>query len=137
MVDVFSKSKRSEVMSLIKGKNTKPEKLVRSLLHGLGYRFRLNCKNLPGKPDICLPKYMTVVFVHGCFWHRHAGCNFAYTPKTRRAFWQKKFDSNVIRDREVKRQITSLGWRHVIVWECELKNVITLQKRLLRMLAAD
>ena len=132
MVDVFSKSKRSEVMSRIKGKNTKPEKLVRSLLHGLGYRFRLNSRKLPGKPDICLPKYMTVVFVHGCFWHRHAGCKFAYSPKTRRAFWQKKFKSNVKRDLEVKRQIQHLGWKHVTVWECELKNLTSLKNRLLK-----
>lgn len=134
MVDVFSKSKRSEVMSRIKGKNTKPEKIVRSLLHKLGYRFRLNSRKLPGKPDICLPKHMTVVFVHGCFWHRHTGCRFAYTPKTRRAFWLKKFESNVSRDREVKKQITRMGWSHVTVWECELKNETRLQKRLLRAL---
>lgn len=121
MADVFSPDKRSEVMSRIKGCNTKPEKTVRSLLHRLGYRFRLHCKDLPGKPDIVLPKYKTVIFVHGCFWHRHINCNFAYIPKSRSDFWAKKFALNVARDIQVKSELEKLGWQVIVVWECELR----------------
>lgn len=122
MTDVFTKSKRSEVMSLIKGRNTKPELAVRSMLHRMGYRFRLHKADLPGKPDIVLARYKTVIFVHGCFWHRHKGCRFAYTPKTRADFWLKKLDSNVIRDQQVKADLERLGWRVIAVWECELRE---------------
>jgi DNA mismatch endonuclease (patch repair protein) len=96
-----------------------PERLVRSALHRVGYRFRLHRKNLPGKPDIVLPKHRTVVFVHGCFWHRHKGCRCAYTPKSRVAFWSAKFESNVERDRRNAREHRRLGWKVVTVWECE------------------
>ena len=106
-------------MSRIRGKNTVPEKQVRSALHRAGYRFRLHSKQLPGRPDVVLPKYCTVVFVHGCFWHRHKGCRYAYTPKSRVAFWKAKFDSNVERDRRNVRELRRLGWKVVKVWECE------------------
>jgi DNA mismatch endonuclease (patch repair protein) len=122
MADVFSKAKRSEVMSRIKGKNTSPEIAVRSILHRLGFRFRLNSKKLIGRPDVVLPKWRAVVFVHGCFWHRHAGCKFAYTPKSRQGFWLKKFSDNVARDKRVKRALTKMGWRVVTVWECRLAD---------------
>lgn len=121
MTDVFSPEKRSEVMSRIKGRNTKPEKTVRSLLHRLGYRYRLHRKDLPGKPDIVLPKYKAVIFVHGCFWHRHNDCSFAYNPKCRSEFWANKFALNVARDNQVKSELEKLGWQVIVVWECELR----------------
>lgn len=122
MVDVFSKAKRSEVMSHISARNTQPERTVRSILHTMGYRFRLHPANLPGKPDIVLPRYKAVIFVHGCFWHRHKGCQFAYTPKSRRDFWLKKLQSNVMRDHHVKMELEKLGWLVITVWECELRS---------------
>jgi len=106
-------------MSRIRGRDTAPERLVRSTLHRAGYRFRLHRKDLPGRPDIVLPKYRTVVFVHGCFWHRHSRCRFAYTPKSRVAFWNAKFAANVERDRHNVRELKRLGWRVVTVWECQ------------------
>ena len=121
MSDVFTKSKRSEVMSHIRSRDTGPERTVRSMLHRMGYRFRLHRKDLPGKPDIVLPRYRAVVLVHGCFWHRHPGCRFAYVPKSRKAFWQEKFADNVRRDRSVRKQLATLGWRVEVVWECELR----------------
>jgi DNA mismatch endonuclease (patch repair protein) len=130
MTDVFTKSKRSEVMSRIKGRNTKPELAVRSLLHRMGYRFRLHKADLPGKPDIVLSRFKTVIFVHGCFWHRHKDCRFAYTPKSRTEFWLKKLESNVIRDVRVKSDLELLGWRVITVWECELRLPEQLAARL-------
>ncbi len=119
MTDRISPEHRSWNMSQIRGRDTTPERMVRSLLHRMGYRFRLHRKDLPGSPDIVLPKYRTVIFVHGCFWHRHGRCKFAYTPKSRLEFWQKKFDANVERDRRVQRELKKLGWQVVVVWECE------------------
>lgn len=119
-MDSLSKERRSWNMGRIRGKDTKPEKVVRSMLHRMGYRFRLHRRDLPGKPDIVLPKYRTVVFVHGCFWHRHKGCKYAYEPKTRKRFWQQKFDENVARDRAARRALCRLGWTSIVVWECEL-----------------
>ena len=106
-------------MSQIRGRDTAPEKQVRSVLHRGGYRFRLHSRRLPGHPDVVLPKYRTVVFVHGCFWHRHNGCRFAYAPKSRVAFWNAKFQSNVERDRRNARELRGLGWKVVTIWECE------------------
>jgi DNA mismatch endonuclease (patch repair protein) len=130
MADVFSKKKRSEVMSLIKGKDTQPERAVRSILHRLGYRFRLNRVDLPGKPDIVLATYRAVILVHGCFWHRHSGCHFAYTPKSRKEFWNKKFEKNVVRDKIVKKELNKLGWHLIVAWECELRSPVRLANRL-------
>ena len=113
---------RSRNMSAIKSKNTKPEIAVRKLLHSMGYRFRLHRKDLPGSPDIVLPKYKTVIFVHGCFWHRHENCKYASTPKTRKEFWENKFKSNLKRDAEVQEKIKNIGWQSVVIWECEIKN---------------
>ena len=96
------------------------------MLHQMGYRFRLHRKDLPGKPDIVLPKYETVIFVHGCFWHRHPGCQFAYTPKSRVDFWKKKFDRNVERHEEVDAELFELGWKVLVIWECETKSEETL-----------
>ncbi len=109
-------------MSRIRGKDTKPELRVRSQLYRMGYRFRLHRKDLPGRPDIVLPKYDTVIFVHGCFWHRHKGCRFAYTPKTRVEFWQTKFDLNVRRDRRNEAALRKRGWRIIRIWECETES---------------
>lgn len=92
------------------------------MLHRMGYRFRLHRRDLPGSPDIILPKYQTALFVHGCFWHRHKGCKFAYTPKSRKRFWQEKFARNVERDRQATKELRGLGWRVVVVWECELRS---------------
>jgi DNA mismatch endonuclease, patch repair protein len=122
MTDSLTPERRSWNMSRIRGRNTAPERLVRSALHRAGYRFRLHRKDLPGRPDIVLPKYRAVVFVHGCFWHRHSKCRFAYTPKSRVAFWQEKFRSNSERDRRTARALRRLGWRVVTVWECESRS---------------
>ena len=113
---------RSRNMSDIKSKNTKPEIAVRKLLHSMGYRFRLHRKDLPGSPDIVLPKYKTVIFVHGCFWHRHENCKYASTPKTRQEFWEAKFRENINRDKLNQENLSSKGWKIIIVWECEIKD---------------
>ena len=122
-------------MSRIRGKDTAPELIVRSLLHRLGYRFRLHRRDLPGHPDIVLPKYRAVIFVHGCYWHRHKGCRFAYTPKTRTDFWQRKFDENIERDRKAVKTLRQAGWRVLIVWECQTSNEQSLANHLMRFLA--
>jgi DNA mismatch endonuclease (patch repair protein) len=136
MSDVFTKAKRSEVMSRIRARDTRPERAVRSMLHRMGYRFRLHRADLPGKPDIVLPRHKTVILVHGCFWHRHEGCRFAYTPKSRAEFWIKKLESNVVRDRQVKENLSKLGWHVITVWECELRSPDQLSKRLAETLKA-
>jgi len=107
-------------MSRVRSRNTKPELVVRSLLHRMGFRFRVNRGDLPGRPDIVLPRYKTVVFVHGCFWHRHTGCKRATTPSTRREFWEAKFRANVMRDRRNGRELKKAGWRVIVLWECEV-----------------
>ena len=117
-------------MSKIRSKNTKPEIFVRSLLHRKGYRFRLHGKDLPGKPDIILPKYKAVIFVHGCFWHRHDGCKYSYNPKTRIKFWENKFAENVRRDMFVQRKLVEQGWNVLVIWECELENLAMLEEKL-------
>lgn len=109
-------------MSRIRGKNTKPEIILRKLLHREGFRFRLHAPDLPGKPDIVLKKYRTVIFVHGCFWHRHPGCAGATTPKTRTDFWLEKFEKTVERDKRKQRELEREGWRVMVVWECDLKS---------------
>ena len=122
---------RSRNMSAIKSKNTKPEIKVRKVLHSMGYRFRLHSKDLPGSPDIVLPKYKTVIFVHGCFWHRHENCKYASTPKTRKEFWNKKFTENKKRDSEIQDKIKNLDWRSVVIWECETKNIENLRDKII------
>ena len=134
MTDRLSEERRSWNMSRIRGKDTAPERAVRSLLHQLGFRFRLHRKDLPGHPDIVLPRYRSVVMVHGCFWHRHPGCKFAYEPKSRVDFWERKFKRNVERDREVREQLEHLGWSVLVVWECELRDIDALAKKLRREL---
>ena len=127
-MDLLTREKRSWNMSRIRGKNTAPELIVRSFLHRNGMRFRIHAANLIGKPDIILPKYRTVIFVHGCFWHRHKGCKYAYKPKSRKAFWKRKFIDNVNRFRQVKTQLVKTGWKTLIIWECETDNIKKLSK---------
>ena len=133
-MDTLSKEKRSWNMSRIRGRDTTPERLVRSLIHRLGYRFRLHAQELPGHPDIVLPRLKTVVLVHGCFWHRHSRCRLAYTPKTRKAFWKIKFADNQARDVAVRRRLTKLGWKIITIWECQTTNEQSLALKLKRML---
>lgn len=121
-VDVYSRQKRSEVMTSVKSKNTKPEIYVRSSLHKAGFRFRVNKhKSLSCKPDIILPKYNMVIFVHGCFWHRHPNCKRASTPATNTEYWEKKFENNINRDKKEIATLEETGWKVRVVWECELK----------------
>ena len=126
MTDVFDKRKRSWVMSLVKGKNTEPEIFVRSLLHRLGYRFTVNGPNnkkLPGKPDIVLPKYHTVILVHGCFWHGHPGCKHHRIPKSRTEWWTAKIESNRRRDERNLAELEARGWHVVVLWTCQFDTV--------------
>ncbi|HBG05159.1 MAG TPA: very short patch repair endonuclease [Geobacter sp.] len=122
MTDIISKERRSWNMSRIRAKNTKPEMVVRSALHKAGYRFRIHVPTLPGKPDIVLPKYKAVIFVNGCFWHRHLNCKHAYTPKSRQEFWQSKFQNNIARQEKVIHELHSLGWEVLLIWECEINS---------------
>lgn len=121
-MDSLTPEKRSWNMSRIRGKDTKPELAVRSLLHRRGYRFRLSEKTLPGKPDIVLPKYRAAILVHGCFWHRHSGCKYAYTPKSRLDFWNRKFEENIARDENNLSRLHQAGWLPIVIWECEIKR---------------
>jgi len=123
MADVHNTATRSYNMSRIKGKNTKPEMLVRKFLFANGFRYRLNVKTLPGKPDIVLPKYKTVIFINGCFWHGHEGCRYFTIPKTRTEFWLTKISDTQKRDREAENQLNEMGWKVVTVWECQLKGL--------------
>ena len=136
-MDNLSKSRRSWNMSQIKNMNTKPELTVRSALHRKSYRFRLHRKDLPGKPDIVLPKYKIVIFIHGCFWHRHKCCKYAYTPKTRTDFWQQKFINNIERDKRKSKQLENLGWKVFVIWECETKTNEILDKKIDRIFAPE
>jgi len=122
MTDTVSPEKRKIIMSRVRGKDTKPEMAVRRWLHAHGFRFRLHRRDLPGSPDIVLPKYRTVIFVNGCFWHRHLGCPRTTTPKTRKDFWEKKFQANISRDIANEDRLRRLGWRVLIVWECRTKR---------------
>jgi DNA mismatch endonuclease, patch repair protein len=121
MADVHEPEVRSYNMSRIKGKNTKPEMLVRKFLFSKGFRYRLHDKKLPGRPDLVLPKYKTVIFVHGCFWHGHKNCKYYVTPKTRTQWWNKKIEENIIRDIKLERRIKIDGWKVIVIWECDLK----------------
>lgn len=121
MADVFDPAKRSQIMSHVKNKNTAPEIRLRSILHRAGFRFRVNRKDLPGKPDIVLPKYKTVIFVNGCFWHGH-DCKRGQRPQANAEFWNEKINKNIERDNIVTTELENLGWRVFIVWECEIKK---------------
>jgi len=135
-MDRVSKEVRSRNMRRVRGKDTKPELIVRSVLHGLGYRFRLHRADLPGCPDIVLPKYRTVVLVHGCFWHQHPGCRKATIPATRSDFWAGKLGRNVERDGETKLKLKRLGWKIITIWECQTKDRETLLRHMRRRMPA-
>ncbi|MBC3334686.1 MULTISPECIES: very short patch repair endonuclease [Pseudomonas] len=134
MVDTISASERSHVMSLVKGKNTHPEMVVRRLLHAAGFRYRLHDAKLPGKPDLVFSRKRKVIFVHGCFWHRHQGCALARIPKSNQEFWQTKLESNKARDEVNLRRLQDAGWDSLVVWECGLKDLNKLEQLLLSFL---
>jgi DNA mismatch endonuclease (patch repair protein) len=134
MVDRLTPERRSRLMSRVRSKNTKPELVVRRLVHAMGYRFRLHRNDLPGSPDLILPAYRTAIFVHGCFWHRHPGCRKASNPSTRVEFWTDKFQTNVARDRRNRARLRRADWRVIIVWECETRNEDLLRSILKRSL---
>ena len=125
---------RSDIMRAVKRANTAPEIIVRQVLHALGIRFRLHRRDLPGSPDVVLPRFRTVIFVHGCFWHRHPDCRNTTTPKTRQEYWLPKFAANIERDLRKEAQLQALGWRVLLVWECETKQREELTLRLRREL---
>ena len=122
MADVHNKATRSYNMSRIKGKNTKPEMLVRKFLHAKGFRYKLHDKTLPGKPDLVLPKYKTAIFIHGCFWHGHAGCSYYVVPKTRTEWWLNKINGNIANDQKAILTLENAGWKIITIWECALKT---------------
>ncbi len=122
MADIVDQETRSRMMAGIRGKDTKPEMVLRKALHARGLRYRLHARHVPGRPDLVLAKYRAVIFVHGCFWHRHEGCRYATTPATRPDFWKRKFAANVRRDRGVRQALVSSSWRVATVWECALRK---------------
>lgn len=122
LMDIVSSGKRSAMMTNIRSRDTRPELAIRRVAHRLGLRFRLHRRDLPGSPDLVFPGRRTVLFVHGCYWHRHSGCKFAYTPKSNVEFWQNKFQTNVARDVRVKRELEDGGWKVITIWECETKD---------------
>jgi len=130
LTDIYSSEKRSEIMSVISGKETKPEIFIRKYLFSKGFRFRKNDKRFPGKPDVVLPKYKTVIFVNGCFWHGHKGCRSSKLPETNLEFWGKKISDNVIRDQRNTEKLKEDGWKVIVIWQCELKNIIDRANRL-------
>lgn len=134
MTDIFEPGKRSEIMSRVRGMDTEPEMIVRRIAHGLGYRFRLHRRDLPGSPDLVFPRYRAVIMVHGCFWHRHPGCKYASSPKTRVRFWQDKFEGNVVRDRRNEEALYELGWRVMVIWECETRDREAVAERIVEFL---
>ena len=137
MTDIFDPGKRSEIMSRIRGRDTRPEMIVRRIAHGLGFRFRLHRKDLPGRPDIVFPRHQAVIVVHGCFWHRHPGCKRASSPKTRVRYWQNKFEDNVVRDRRNETALSDLGWKVMVIWECETKDHKAVAARIESFLRRD
>lgn len=134
MSDIFSKPKRSDIMSKISGKETKPEVLVRKYLFSKGLRYRKNVKELPGKPDIVLTKYKTIIFIHGCFWHGHEGCKKSALPATNFEFWEDKLEKNKDRDKSNILKLQESGWRVIVVWQCELRNSKVLNNRLEKLI---
>lgn len=134
MVDHISPQRRSWLMSRVRGKHTSPEMRVRRIAHALGLRFRLHRKNLSGKPDLVFPKHKVVILVHGCFWHRHAGCPKASIPKSRPTFWEEKFSRNVKRDRLNKEDLVARGWNVITIWECQTKDEALIMRALRPML---
>ena len=131
-MDIWSKEKRSDVMSKIRSKDTKPEKILRSKLFREGFRFRLHKKDLPGKPDIVLPKYNTIIFVHGCFWHYHKVCKEGRIPDTNSKFWKEKLFKNIERDKKHQEECEKLGWKVLVIWECEIEKELSSVMKLIK-----
>jgi DNA mismatch endonuclease (patch repair protein) len=136
MTDTVSPKVRSRMMSAIRGRDTTPELAVRSYLHAAGLRFRVNERRLPGTPDLVFSKHRTAVFVHGCFWHRHAGCTFATTPAARSEFWNAKFSANIARDLRNQSKLAGKGWNVVTIWECETRSITSLDELFWQVVAA-
>ncbi len=136
MVDIVSSARRSEMMGRIRVKGTKPELIVRSVAHRLGYRFRLHVRGLPGSPDLVFHCRKLALFVHGCFWHRHKSCRYSYNPKSNVEFWKGKFKTNVARDRRVRGELEAMGWRVAIIWECETLDSDRLRDELKELLGS-
>jgi DNA mismatch endonuclease, patch repair protein len=136
-VDSLSREERSEIMARVRSKNSRPELLVRKLIHGLGYRYRLHARDLPGHPDLVFRPRKKVIFVHGCFWHRHENCALARMPKSRLDFWGPKLEGNRERDEKTQRALAREGWKVMVVWECQLRDVVRLEKRVRRFLDAQ
>ena len=137
MTDIVDVQRRSELMAGIRGKDTSPELAVRRIAHGMGLRFRLHNKNLPGRPDVVFPRHRLAVFVHGCFWHQHQACRFAQIPKSRVSFWKNKFAANVARDKRNIAALHGLGWRVLVIWECEVGNRRVVQDKLAAFVSDD
>lgn len=129
-MDTIGPAERSAVMSKVRSRDTKPERRVRAAAHAMGLRFRLYRRDLPGRPDLVFPRYKTVIFVHGCFWHAHPGCARATMPKSRQEFWRKKLERNIERDQAATDALTSMGWHVAVIWECETKDASILAMRL-------
>lgn len=134
MADIVDPQTRSRIMSGIRGKNTKPEMLVRRLLHSMGYRYRLHARELPGKPDIVFRRQRIAIFVHGCFWHQHSGCRLSRMPKSRVCFWQPKLEANKLRDQNNHIVLENNGWRVLTVWECQLADIADVKETLVRFI---
>jgi len=134
MVDVFSQGKRSWIMGRVKGRDTKPEMLVRSLVHHMGFRFRVHRRDLPGNPDVVLPRHRKVILIHGCFWHGHPGCPRSKRPTTNQTFWDRKLDGNLERDKRFLEELLRLGWKVLVIWQCETKTPDFLAMKLERFL---
>ena len=134
MADFFTKEKRSWIMSRVKGRDTKPEILVRSVIHRMGYRFRVHRSDLPGNPDIVLPRHGKIIFVHGCFWHGHKRCPRSKRPTTNKSFWNEKLNKNIDRDKRQQKEIKNMGWKVLVVWQCEIRKPSKLLEKLERFL---
>lgn len=137
MTDIVGIKRRSEVMARIGSRDTAPELAVRHIAHRMGLRFRLHRKDLPGRPDLVFPKHRLAVFVHGCFWHRHEGCRHASTPKSRAAFWAEKFAANVERDARQEAALRALGWRVLVIWQCEVRDEAAVERKLSELIGCD
>ena len=136
-MDVFDKKKRSWIMSRVKGRNTRPELIVRSMVHLMGLRFRLHDEKLPGKPDLALPRHKKVIFIHGCFWHGHKGCKRSARPATNKVFWSEKLDRNIARDKKNIRLLVKEGWDVLVIWQCQTRDMENLSLRLHKFLRSE
>ena len=137
MTDIVDSRRRSELMANIRARDTAPELAVRHIAHRIGLRFRLHRNDLPGRPDLVFPKHRLAVFVHGCFWHRHEGCRHASTPKSRIAFWTEKFAANVERDARQEAALRALGWRVLVIWQCETRDEAAVERKLAELIRCD